>query len=75
MKDFDGAPTLADAFNLGRMQAVDLAPALSLALLQHAPGQVERPPEDRLEILFARDLAPDVVASRRPSASRIVRPR
>jgi hypothetical protein len=57
------------------MQAVDLAPALPLALFQHAPGQVERAPENRFKILFAGDLTPDVAASRRPSASRIVRPR
>jgi len=50
------------------MQGIDLAPALPLALLQHAPGQVERAPEDGFEILFAGDLARDVVASRWPSA-------
>ena len=31
--------SLADAFDLGRVQRIDLAPSLMLALLAHPPGQ------------------------------------
>ena len=37
--------SLADAFHLGCMQAVNLAAALVTVLRQHALGQVQRPHE------------------------------
>lgn len=50
----------ADALHLRRMQGVDLAPALALPLLKHAPGQIERSLEDGLEVVLAGDLARDI---------------
>lgn len=47
---------LADALDLGRMQAPDLAAALALTVLQNRL----RPPEDHLELFLAGDLASDV---------------
>jgi hypothetical protein len=51
---------LADALDLVSVQAVNLAAALALSLLQNRRGLVERPFEDRLELLFAGNLAGDV---------------
>jgi hypothetical protein len=51
---------LVDALDLVSVQAVDLAAALALSLLQNGRGLVERPFEDRLELLFAGNLAGDV---------------
>ena len=51
---------LADAFDLGRVQRVDLAAALVLALLAHPAGQHQRHGEDALEPLVAPDAAADV---------------
>jgi hypothetical protein len=49
---------LADALDLWRVQGLDLASAL---LLQHAPGQIQRPHE-RLPQIFIPDNAPLDVA-------------
>src|SRR5271156_1455242 len=49
---------LADAFDLGRMQRIDLPPAPMLALLAHPARQHERMGEDALQV----DLAPDLAA-------------
>jgi hypothetical protein len=46
---------LAYAFDLRRMQGVDLAPALLVALLQHPTGQIEWSLEDRFEVILAGD--------------------
>lgn len=51
---------LADAFDLRRMQAVDLATALALPLLQDRRGLVERPKEDGPQLLVIADLAANV---------------
>jgi hypothetical protein len=51
---------LADAFHLVRVQAVDLAAALALALLENGCGLVERPFEERIQFRIAGDLAGDV---------------
>ena len=50
----------ADAFDLGRMQRIDLPFALMLALLAHPAGQHERMGEDALQFSLALDLAHDV---------------
>ncbi len=50
----------ADAFDLGRVQRIDLPPALMLALLAHPARQHERMGEDALQFAFALDLAADV---------------
>ena len=51
---------LADAFDLRSMQAIDLAPPLMTVLLEHPGGQVQRPEEDRLKVVFAGDLPANV---------------
>lgn len=51
---------LADAFYLVCMQAVDLAAALALALLENGGRLVERPFEERVQPRIADDLATDV---------------
>ena len=52
---------LADARDLWGVQGIDLAAALAALLLQHAPGQEQRPYE-RLPQLFIPDDAPLDVA-------------
>ena len=51
---------LADAFDLGRVQRIDLASALMLALLAHPARQRQRMGEDALQLGLAPDLAHDV---------------
>jgi hypothetical protein len=51
---------LADAFDLGGVQRMDLQPALVLALLAHPPRQYERLCEGALECWLSLDLAHDV---------------
>lgn len=51
---------LADAFHLVCVQAVDLAAALALALLENGGSLVERPFEQRVQPRIARDLATNV---------------
>ena len=51
---------LADAFDLGRVQRIDLASALMLALLAHPARQHQRMGEDALQLGLAPDLAHDV---------------
>lgn len=53
--NWQGACAVPDAFDLRRMQAVDLAPALlPTALFQHAGGRIERPPEDPPKVVPIR---------------------
>src|SRR5262249_40515232 len=52
---------LADALPLRRVQGIDLAAALAALLLQHAPGQEQRPYE-RFPQIFIPDDAPLDVA-------------
>src|SRR5215475_907487 len=52
---------LADALHLRRVQGIDLAAALAALLLQHAPGQEQRPYE-RFPQIFIPDDAPLDVA-------------
>ena len=64
---------LADALDLGRVQGIDLAAALALALILDAPGERERQGEDvsgefgRPAILrvMSRITAPSIVRRRR----------
>ena len=51
---------LADAFNLGGVQAVDLGAALAAFLRQHASRQREQAGELRFEPWLVFDLADDV---------------
>ena len=51
---------LADAFHLGRVQAVDLPAPLALALVLDTPGEGERLGEDTLQALVAVNLAREV---------------
>jgi hypothetical protein len=51
---------LADAFDLGRVQRIDLLSALMLALLAHPAGEHERMGEGALQLSLALDLARDV---------------
>ena len=51
---------LADAFDLGRVQRIDLLSALMLALLAHPAGEHERMGEGALQRGVALDLAHDV---------------
>jgi len=51
---------LADAFNLGGVQGIDLAAALMPVLFQYAPRQIERPHEELAERVVAGGLASDV---------------
>jgi hypothetical protein len=50
----------ADAFDLGRVQRIDLPSALMLALLAHAAGEHQRMGEDALQFGVVLDLARDV---------------
>jgi hypothetical protein len=50
----------ADALHLMGVQAVNLAAALTLPLFENGGGLVERPAEDRRDVLVAGDLAGDV---------------
>ncbi len=52
--------SLADAFDLRRMQAVDLPSPLVLPLLKHPAGDVEGLAEDVLQLVLACDLTGDV---------------
>ena len=52
---------LADALDVWRVQGIDLAAALAALLLQHAPGQEQRPYE-RFPQIFIPDDAPLDVA-------------
>ena len=52
--------SLANAFDLGRVQRIDLASALMLALLAHPPRQRQFVGEEGLKRLLAPDLAADV---------------
>ncbi len=52
--------SLADALNFVGVQAVDLATALTLLLLQNGFCLIERPDEDCLELLVAGDLTLDI---------------
>ena len=66
---------LADTFDLGRVQGIDLWPSLMLALLAHAAGEHERTGEGALQVGVGLDLAHDV--ARDPaeiSADRLQRP-
>jgi hypothetical protein len=56
---------LADALDLWRVQGIDLAAALAALLLQHAPGQEQRP--------FER--FPQTFPTMRRSMSRMTPPR
>src|ERR1700682_5829427 len=51
---------LADAFDLGRVEGIELPAALALPLGANLLGAGKRAGEDRLEIFFAFDLAADV---------------
>lgn len=51
---------LADAFDLRRVQATDLRPALTLLLLAHAPRQRQQLCKRGFEPAVAIDLAPNV---------------
>ena len=51
---------LADAFDLGRVQRIDLPSALMLALLAHPAGEHDRMGEGALQFSLALDLAHDV---------------
>jgi hypothetical protein len=51
---------LADAFDLGRVQRIDLRPPLVLALLAHPTRQHQRQAEDLLQRRVALDPAHDV---------------
>ncbi|OWK20587.1 hypothetical protein AJ88_28715 [Mesorhizobium amorphae CCBAU 01583] len=55
---------LADAFQPVRVQAVDLAAALALTLLESGDGLVEQPFEERIQLRIAGDLAGDVAKGR-----------
>jgi hypothetical protein len=50
----------ADAFDLGRVQRVDLVPALTLVLQPDLDRQVEQRAEPGFQLGLAGDLAPDV---------------
>lgn len=51
---------LADAFDLRRMERIDLFAALVLALAAHPPGERERQREELLQSRLALDLAYEV---------------
>ena len=53
-------PPLADAFDLRRVQGIDLPAALVFALLTHPVRQPELGREDALQFRLATDLARDV---------------
>ena len=50
----------ADALDLGRMQRINLAPALPTVLRQHPLGEIERLGEGVAQLLMAGGLAADV---------------
>jgi hypothetical protein len=52
--------SLADAFDLWGMQAVDLGAALPAFLFAHPAGKIERPCERGLEKIIVGDLAFDI---------------
>jgi hypothetical protein len=52
--------TFADALHLWRVQGIDLAAALVALLLQHAPGQEQRPHEHLAQELIAGNATLDV---------------
>ena len=58
--------TLADAFDLGRMQRIDLLSALVLALLAHRARQHQGMGEDALQFGLAPDLAAEMSRMTRP---------
>ena len=62
--ELTSAMRLADAFDLGRVQRIDLPAALVLALITHAPSKLQRMREHALQLRFSLDLAHDV--ARRP---------
>src|SRR5262245_33498371 len=51
---------LADTFDLGCMQAIDLAAALMAFLIKNPTCQMQRLPEDGLELVLACDLPANV---------------
>src|SRR5947209_6710922 len=51
---------LADALDLWRVQGIDLAAALAALLLQHAPGEIQRPHERFPQIFISDNAPPDV---------------
>src|SRR6476661_7971169 len=52
--------SFADALNLGRVQRIDLRPALTLLLMAHTQRQIEQRAEAVFERCVALDLAADV---------------
>ena len=50
----------ADAYDLRRVQRIDLLSELMLALLAHPAGEHQRMGEDALQLSLALDLAHDV---------------
>src|SRR4029450_3828190 len=56
---FAGLP-FADAFDLRRVQRIDLRPALALLLMAHTQREIEQRAKAIFERCIARDLAPDV---------------
>ena len=53
---------LADAFDLGRVQGIDLPPALVLALIAHGEGERQRLGEDRPQFSVVAGLADEIAA-------------
>jgi hypothetical protein len=51
---------LTDAFDLGRVQRIDLGATLAVILQEHLAGEIEQRAETRLESIVAVDLAADV---------------
>jgi len=51
---------LADAFDLGRMQRIELLAALLMALLAHALGEIERAAKDLAQACVVLDPPGDV---------------
>ena len=51
---------LANAFDLRRMQAVDLLASLILPLFQHPARQMQGPPKDRVQLIVTGDPPGDV---------------
>jgi hypothetical protein len=58
--------TLADAFNLGRVQGIDLRPAPARLLMTHP----QREREQGREVFFQRAVAADLVAAVADEANR-----
>jgi hypothetical protein len=65
--------TLADAFDLGRVQGTDFASALMLALLAHGKGQRQRLGEDRVQLSVVARLANEVAADAADLSARLAR--